>query len=61
MKIPRAFALIVSERELPRLDLMGFVAYKTWGPPVPGVSVGAVGVAQKHRGKGYGRRLMPLG
>ena len=25
----------------PRLDLLGFLAYKTWGPPVPGVSVGA--------------------
>ena len=44
----------------PRLDLLGFVAYKTWGPPVPGVSVGAVGVADKHRGKGYGRQLMNL-
>ena len=43
-----------------RLDLLGFVAYKTWGPPVPGVSVGAVGVADKHRGKGYGRQLMNL-
>ena len=58
------------------MDLLGFVAYKTWGLPIPGVSVGgagrrwarqrdferwsrgAVGVADKHRGKGYGRQLM---
>eukprot|EP00439_Symbiodinium_sp_Y106_P014653 s5726_g2.t1 len=56
-------SLLVEERpgEDPALDLLGFVAYKTWGPPIPGVSVGAVGVADKHRGKGYGRQLMSQG
>lgn len=44
----------------PELDLLGFLAYKTWGPPIPAVSVGAVGVAEKHRGKGYGRVLMKV-
>ncbi|CAE7360451.1 NEW1 [Symbiodinium sp. KB8] len=55
-------SLLVEERpgEDPALDLLGFVAYKTWGPPVPGVSVGAVGIADKHRGKGYGRQLMKV-
>jgi len=55
-------SLLVEERpgEDPALDLLGFVAYKTWGPPIPGVSVGAVGVADKHRGKGYGRQLMKV-
>jgi predicted GNAT family acetyltransferase len=42
------------------LDLIGFLAYKTWGPPAPGVSIGAVGVSSKHRGKGYGRQLMKV-
>jgi len=55
-------SLLVEQRpdEDPALDLLGFLAYKTWGPPVPGVSVGAVGVADKHRGKGYGRQLMKV-
>ncbi|CAE7658129.1 unnamed protein product, partial [Symbiodinium pilosum] len=55
-------SLLVEERpgEDPELDLLGFLAYKTWGPPQPGVSVGAVGVADKHRGKGYGRKLMKV-
>lgn len=55
-------SLLVEQQpeEDPALDLLGFVAYKTWGPPVPGVSVGAVGVADKHRGKGYGRQLMKV-
>ncbi|CAE7569978.1 NEW1, partial [Symbiodinium natans] len=55
-------SLLVEERpgEDPALDLLGFVAYKTWGLPIPGVSVGAVGVADKHRGKGYGRQLMKV-
>ncbi|CAJ1377261.1 unnamed protein product [Effrenium voratum] len=44
----------------PTLDLLGFVAFKTWGLPQPGVSIGAVGVADKHRGKGYGRQLMKV-
>ncbi|CAK9112570.1 Elongation factor 3 (EF-3) (Eukaryotic elongation factor 3) (eEF3) [Durusdinium trenchii] len=55
-------SLLVEQQpdEDPALDLLGFVAFKTWGPPVPGVSVGAVGVADKHRGKGYGRQLMKV-
>lgn len=45
------------EREL---DLIGFLACKTWGPPLRCVSVGAVGVSSNHRGKGYGRKLMKI-
>jgi len=42
----------------PPLELLGFLAYKTWGAPAPGVSVGAIGIPTKHRGQGYGRQLM---
>eukprot|EP00928_Gymnodinium_smaydae_P032267 TRINITY_DN23416_c0_g1_i2.p1 TRINITY_DN23416_c0_g1~~TRINITY_DN23416_c0_g1_i2.p1 ORF type:complete len:368 (+),score=44.88 TRINITY_DN23416_c0_g1_i2:654-1757(+) len=58
-------SLLVEQRDetdgnRPSLDLIGFLAYKTWGPPAPGVSIGAVGVASRHRGKGYGRDLMKV-
>merc|ERR1712151_825038 len=46
--------------DAPALDLIGFLAYKAWGPPSPGVSIGAVGVSSRHRGKGYGRQLMKV-
>eukprot|EP00913_Durusdinium_trenchii_P003922 g3631.t1 len=41
-------SLLVEQQpdEDPALDLLGFVAFKTWGPPVPGVSVGAVGAGE---------------
>eukprot|EP00445_Apocalathium_hangoei_P019220 CAMPEP_0203907840 /NCGR_PEP_ID=MMETSP0359-20131031/49292_1 /ASSEMBLY_ACC=CAM_ASM_000338 /TAXON_ID=268821 /ORGANISM="Scrippsiella Hangoei, Strain SHTV-5" /LENGTH=415 /DNA_ID=CAMNT_0050832711 /DNA_START=15 /DNA_END=1262 /DNA_ORIENTATION=- len=42
------------------LELLGFLAYKTWGPPAPCVSIGAVGVSDRRRGKGYGRQLMKV-
>mmetsp|Transcript_96148 Transcript_96148/g.170643 ORF Transcript_96148/g.170643 Transcript_96148/m.170643 type:complete len:686 (+) Transcript_96148:48-2105(+) len=51
---------LLIERSESELDLVGFVAYKTWGPPKPAVSIGAVGVSSKHRGKGYGRQLMKV-
>lgn len=41
-------------------ELLGFVAYKVWGEPQPCVSVCAVGVPQRFRGCGYGRRLMAV-
>merc|ERR1712129_166067 len=44
----------------PTLTLLGFLAYKAWGPPSPGVSIGAVGTSSKYRGKGYGRQLMQV-
>lgn len=47
-----------SAEEGPALDLVGFVVYKPWGLPRPGVSVGACGVSPRYRKRGYGRRLM---
>ena len=41
-------------------ELLGFLACKSWGAPMPGVSVCAVGVPSKFRGCGYGRRLMEV-
>jgi len=46
--------------DAPPLTLLGFLAYKAWGPPAPGVSIGAVGTGSNHRGKGYGRQLMQV-
>lgn len=40
--------------------LLGFLAFKKWGLPSPGVSVGAVGVSARQRGKGYGQQLMDV-
>jgi len=40
--------------------LLGFIVYKVWGLPCPGVSVCAVAVPDHQRGHGYGRRLMEL-
>lgn len=41
-------------------DLLGFVAYKPWGPPLPSASVCAVAVPAHCRGHGYGRDLMAV-
>lgn len=40
--------------------LLGFLAFKKWGLPSPGVSVGAVGVSASQRGHGYGQQLMDV-
>jgi len=39
-------------------ELLGFLAYKPWASPRPGVSIAAVGVTNKRRGSGFGRQLM---
>jgi len=53
--------LMLKERvadEVP--ELLGFLAYKSWGGPMPCVSVCAVGVPSRFRGCGYGRALMQV-
>mmetsp|Transcript_107153 Transcript_107153/g.303010 ORF Transcript_107153/g.303010 Transcript_107153/m.303010 type:complete len:469 (+) Transcript_107153:57-1463(+) len=41
-------------------ELLGFLAYKPWAAPRPGVSVAAVGVSGEHRGRGLGRKMMDV-
>jgi ribosomal protein S18 acetylase RimI-like enzyme len=46
------------EEEVP--DLLGFLAYKPWGGAEPVVSVCALAVPSKHRGRSFGRQLMQV-